>query len=721
MSSAVCTNQAGICPQLAPSCPHASCAARQPTPYRVSHSRCNIHEIIPNNNHIRWNNAASACRTKPPLCPAYHRHAVCHAYLLPRQQFTALHDRRAATLGQLGSLDFPVSTRLTAQPKWTHVVINVETIDLAERTLRLPMDRVGMVIAQPHIPLESLTTTEPFCCTPEAKPQRLAMLTETLTVSLAARHGEPKTHFTVFPEYSIPGIDGIAHIEAVLQANNWPPATIVIGGIDALDRTQYLRLLQDPHTHVDQERNGANSVPAHCWINCAITWIKTADGTLERWLQPKLHPAWEQMNVHHEHMFRGSSVYVFKGLLENDTPFRFGTLVCFDWIASVHGRTPSQWILADLHGQANGGQIPLSWLFVIQHNKKPSHDNFLTEVTTFFNQTEFPNATRHNACLVFANTAGKPDPGRTDEFGACSIVLSPHTLFKRPCSVPTFSDGGSRFRDGSRLLQQYNDFVFRERGACIHSFSLVNPASLIAGPAGRAYAVNNAYVCPISGAKEPRAPAAPVPAPIKWLNDELDDINSLSVTYQNAPLADTADEAHTCNQRAIRSISSKAVLHAIVLAAQCKDVPTSADEWNSAESAALTHLVHTLDIIAIGLQSPTFEDTPAHAVVHIDGEPLDLCAIRGASHEKCIEHLKRIQQSPRRKLLLISRDPDNTHWDPRFGNFLQPVPTRLHQEHRITEPSTRLLHLGYQDVLTFFRTAATIGEVSDGIKTALAA
>ena len=420
-------------------------------------------------------------------------------------------------------------------------------------------------------------------------------------------------------------------------------------------------------------------------------------------------------------MFRGSSVFVFKGLLENDTPFRFSTLVCFDWIAYVHGRTPSQWILANLHEQANGGQSPLSWLFVIQHNKKPSHDDFLTNVNPFFNQTEFPNATRHNACLVFANTAGKPNPGRTNEFGGCSVVLSPHTLFKRPCSVPTFSDGGSRFRDGSTLLQRYMDFFFRERGACIHSFSLLNPGSLIAGPAGRAYAVNNAHVCPISGTEEPRAPAAPVPATIKWLNDELDDIQSLSVTYQNAPLAERADEAHNHNLRAIRSVSSKYVPHAIALAAQCNDIPQSADEWSTTESAALTHLVHTLDIMAVGLPPPIFEDTPAHAVVHIDGHPLDLCAILGVSHEKCIEHLKRIQQITRRKLLLISRDPDNTHWNPRFGNFLQSDRTRLSQEYRITEPSTRLLHLGYQDVLAIFRQAATIGEVSDGIKTAFAA
>src|SRR5262249_18633098 len=149
------------------------------------------------------------------------------------------------------------------------------------------------------------------------------------------------------------------------------------------------------------------------WVNCAITWVKSANGHLERWIQPKLYPAWEEMNISHQHMFRGSSVYVFKGLLANNAPYRFGTLVCFDWIATIGIQTPAQWILADLQQQAAGHQLPLSWLFVIQRNKKPSHDTFLNAVSVFFNQTQFPNALRERACLVFANSAGKRAPGRT--------------------------------------------------------------------------------------------------------------------------------------------------------------------------------------------------------------------------------------------------------------------------------------------------------------------
>ena len=573
-----------------------------------------------------------------------------------------------------------------------------------------------MVIAQPHVPLASLTETEPFRCTNQSKPERLAMLSETLKVSLCAGRRATKTHFTVFPEYSIPGPDGIALIDNALRSHDWPAGTVVIGGTDALDRAHLVELLEDAQTYVDIDRNGPEHVPANCWLNCAIIWIKTEANTIERWIQPKLYPAWTELNVHHQQMFRGNSVYVFKGLLETGVPFRFCTLVCFDWIAKISAKTPSQWILADVHDQADGGQIPFSWLFVIQRNEKPSHDSFLTAVVSFFNQTEFPNATRHNACVVFSNTAGKPKPGRAGKFGGSSIVASPQSLFQKPESLPTFSGGGPRFRDGSTLLLAHKDFYFRERGACIHSFAQINPGSVEPGPAGRTYAVDNAHVWPISGKVEPRAPADGVPAPIKWINDELDQLASLSVAYDTAVLAREIDDSHSQNLEAFRTLSSQSTVNAVTLAVQRECIVENADEWNSTESDALTHLVHTLDILAVGLTSPTLEGSRAHAVAEMDGQSIDVCAILGNSHEGCIKHSKRHAPNARRQLLLVSRDSDNTPWNPRFRSILEPATTRLGQERDITDPSTGLLHIGYQDLLGIFRNASTTREVSDEIK-----
>lgn len=599
-------------------------------------------------------------------------------------------------------------------------MVHVETVDLAARGIHFPSDRVGMVIAQPHLPIESLTATEPYQCRPEARGQQLAALTRALAIAREPSHGAAKTHFTIFPEYSIPGLEGIGLIDAAVSAADWPNSTVIIGGTDALARAQYGQLLQADSTHVDAARNGADQVGADRWVNCAITWVKAADGTVERWIQPKLHPAWEEMNIAHQHMFCGSSVYMFKGRFENDAPFRFGTLVCFDWIASIAARKPFQWILNDLHQQADGNQLPLSWLFIIQRNKKPSHDTFLNGVNSFFNQVEFPNALRERACLVFANTGGKAVPGRANEFGACSVVSSPQSLFGRPACAPTFSSGGARFRDGSSLLANYKDVVFRERGACIHSFAQVNPGSLLAGPAGRSFAVEHAHVYSISGAPEPRAPAAAVPASIKWLNDELDVVASLSIPYHAAALAGAADIAHQSTITALRAISAQSATRAINLAAQ-ESAVEHADEWDETESESLRHLVHTLDILGISFPQPTVDSDPAHAQVVIRNQPVDLLAIRGASHEACIEHSKKFVSNPQRQTLLVSRDHDNIKWHRRFGSFLEPVTPQPGQEPKITDPASGMLHLGYQNLLEIFLASPTATALGDGINAELAA
>lgn len=608
-------------------------------------------------------------------------------------------------------------------------MIHVETVDLSQLGITLPSQSVGMVISQPYLPDSSLTTTEPYQCTMQAKTKQLAALGKTLEVARAAQHGASKTHFTIFPEYSIPGLEGIALIETALSATNWPNGTVVIGGTDALTQAQYVQLLQGQTTHVDLARNGENLVQPSQWVNCSITWVKGGDGHLERWIQPKLHPAWGEMNISHQHMFRGSSVFIFKGILENGVPYRFGTLICFDWIANVGTKTPSQWILDNLHQQANGAQLPISWLFIIQRNPKPSHDTFLKRVEDFFNQTEFPNALRHSACLVFANTAGKATPGRTDEFGGCSVVASPQSLFQKEFFVPTYSKGGRRFRDNSNLLADYKDAFFRERGACIHSFCLVNPSSLIAGAAGRKLIIEEAAIFPLLGETDPRTPEAAVPACIKWLNDELDLLPRLAESYPGVPLAAQSNNLHNQIVTALREVSSQSVEYSVQMATATnpdKEKKRTADDWDSRETEALEHLVNTLNIIGLGFSVPTIDANPdpksAHAMVVINNQVVDILAIRCVTHEMCRKHIQNFYEVlPRRNAIIISRDKDNTDWQKKFGSFLEPTTPQIGQGRDITDPEAGLFHLGYWKLLDIFRNSNTPADVHGAINATLAA
>ena len=360
--------------------------------------------------------------------------------------------------------------------------------------------------------------------------------------------GALRTHFTLIPEYGIPGLGGVRTIEEVLRSQRWPNATVLIGGTDGLTRDQYSQLVAGDRTRVVAERNGVGQVGHDQWVNCAITWVKSANGTLTRWIQPKLHPAWEETDTLHQRMFRGRSVYMFRGQRENNTPFLFGTLVCFDWIARTTDDTRIlECLLEQVHNEAGSLQLPITWIFVIQRNRRPSHYSFLRNVEEFYRQDVFPNADRTDACLVFANAAGRGTPGPVGQFGAGSLVFSPRSPFREsPLCPQTFSHGGPRFRDGSDALRACNcqDVLFRERGACIHSFEQINPRSVALGADGRTLAVENASVFPVSGDPEPRAPGGPVPAATKWMNDALDDVAGLSHEY-NADFATALDEIHT--------------------------------------------------------------------------------------------------------------------------------------------------------------------------------
>lgn len=585
-------------------------------------------------------------------------------------------------------------------------MINVVTIDLAPLGIILPSDRVGMVIAQPYV---DLTANEPFQYKPTAKAGQLAVLGKTLEVARGAHHGATKTHFTIFPEYSIPGLDGVVMIEASLNESIWPTGTIVIGGTDGLSKADFITLASKHNTNLDTVYNGLDRIMASEWVNCEITWVKASNGTVYRWLQPKLSRAWPEQNVYCQDMFLGKSVFTFKGRLENETQYRFSTLVCFDWIATVDDKKPWRWVVDGLQqqvAQAGGDETSLSWFFIIQCNRKPSNDTFLNEVSGFFDQTASPSVRRERACLVFANSAGKVGPGRADLFGCTSLVFSPHTMFKDPTCHMTFSNGGMRFRS-STLLSAYHDVLFRERGTCIHSFTQVNPNSLKAGAVGKTIAIEHAFVFPLNGPVDPRAPAAAVPACIKWFNDELDTLPSLSVLYPSAALAGQADAIHQQLITNLRTISAQSADHAIRLAAS-KSKATHADEWDQPEAEAVEHLVHTLDIIEIGFPNSKVGVDPAHATAFMNGHLVDILAIRGDTHEACIHHSKTFIPLPRRQVIVVSRDYDNTPWRKKFGNFLEPDKPRLGEERKITDPLSGVIHIGYAKLLDIFRTSQTV-------------
>ncbi|GFE84890.1 hypothetical protein GCM10011487_68900 [Steroidobacter agaridevorans] len=595
-------------------------------------------------------------------------------------------------------------------------MIKTIEIDLTNRGLTFPSSGVGMVLAQPFL---QLTEEEPFTCSPASKQAQLAAIARTLQIARACPHGAEKTHFTIFPECTIPGLDGIAAIDQQLAEPEWPGGTLVIGGVDGLTQQEFTQLSATPGTNGD---NAVDNVRPHEWVNCCIIWIKFDDGSVQRWIQPKLVPAWVEIDVNHQAMFRGKSVFVFKARFDNQTFARFCALVCFDWIGTVDNQRPWKWVADDLGKQAAEiqAQISLTWLFVVQYNPKPSHASFLSQIESFFDQTAHPNVLRHNACLVMANAAGHDRPGRANQFGSSSILHSAQAQFAEPGCQPTYCNGGQRQR-ASGQLGKIKDALFRERGACIHSFLHRNPASIVPGPSGKTLALDRPFVYAFDNVNDPRAPGSIVPASIKWINDHLDAAVSLATKHPMALLIEAAATAHTDSITQLRSISAQAIETAVGLACPSKNLRIP-DDWDLQESNSLDHMLHTMTILAAGRVDPIIHGRSTHASITLGAKQFEVIAVRGDSHEVCANHISRNPPNSRRATLVISRDDDTTEWPLRFQSILNTPLAHANgqDEPKVTDPNSAIRYVGYRTILDAFRIAETQDQLMDSLNAIIA-
>lgn len=592
-------------------------------------------------------------------------------------------------------------------------MVAIENIDLDAKGIRFPFGRIGMVVAQPFL---SLSDHEPFKCRPEAAAAQLAMIRKTLEIAKQNPHGQAKTHFTIFPEYSIPGLAGITLITELLSEAAWPAGTVVIGGVDALTKQEYATLAAQPDTFFNAAGNAPGLVDDANWINLAVIWAKGADGTVEKWLQPKLHPAWAEQNIAYNEMFEGKSIYIFQGKLENDLNYRFSILTCFDWIATVDTKLLWLQVLEDLQRQSQavgGAEVALSWFFVVQRNMWPNHHTFLSQIPPFYNEASLPSVRRDRACLVFANCAGKDRPGKAATFGGNSLVMSGQTLFEKPTCALTFSAGGTKFRN-TNILAPYYDIYFREAGACIMSFAQVHPGSVQAGAANKTVAVEHAKIFAVDNIVDPRAPSGPVPASVKWLNDELDAVHSLSSLFPGAALEAKALGSHSTTVAALRLVDGGAITDLLVASTQEK--VEDPDKWGNPEVGALELLVHALEALSTGFEvHPATAGKPVSSMV-VEGSDLPVVTVKGLTHAGCIEHAENTVARGSTRLLVVTKDRENTPWDKREGNFLARHSVGHSKEGKITDPAGNVIHVAYQDLLTIFRTSANENEVMEAVR-----
>ncbi len=576
-----------------------------------------------------------------------------------------------------------------------------------ELNIALPDDGIGMVIMQPFV---ELCDREPYRWQNNKKDKQIERIVRILEIAKQADHGCEKTHFTIFPEYSIPGLKGVQKIQEILESSSWKDGTIVVGGVDGLTKSEYSTLCSEDNTEVHHD-NKPDKVQNDQWVNCCITWAKKADGTLKRWVQPKLSPSWPEKNITHSRMFAGRSVYVFSGKFENGTDCRFLSLICFDWIGPIGTSYGIRAVLSEINNRWCNTKREMNLVFVLQFNPEPNHRKFLENARNYFEiRTEYPYIDRNESIILFANTAGGSLPGKYQNYGYSCLISSPVAPYDNNGCPPTFALVTQKLR-GTDSLGRCKEGLFREMGACLHSFKFRLPQFVNLGPADRCLPIDETVVHAIDNViDDPRTPGSPVPASVKWVNDQLDKIVSLLENKRRYPLKGSIARAHEDVSEEIRRQSGDFLCRYIVMSS-CKiekekdkwvDVGGrkihNVDNWDKNEEQSLKTIVHSLSIMK-ACNPLEVKDSPAHAIIKVPGKVVDVIVISGKTHEDCFEYAKNKYPGRGEKFVIVVTHDGRSSLPERCRDSIYDTKYDSSRGPHIADPSSRFYHCGYQNLI----------------------
>lgn len=578
--------------------------------------------------------------------------------------------------------------------------MTVEFEELEGSGLRIPAAGFGLLLAQPRV---ELSAHEPFRWEGGKRQAQLEAVSRVLTLAAQPPPSVGPIHFTVFPEFSVPGLDGIAMIDAAMAANNWQVGTVVIAGIDGLSKADYGLLCSAAETRVAAPNAPANVAESQ-WVNCCVIFVKQAEGKVDRWVQPKLAPAEDEWATCYQQMFLGQAVHVFRGQYDNGSAFIFFTMICFDWIARRDGNLRWREVLKDLDARAKKARAdyPLSAVFIPQNNPEPSHHLFLQSAADFLSHpADYASVKRDGCAVLFANTAGRVSPGKCSQYGHSALVYSLGSFSKCDYCPPSYCACGKLLRK-TDALGNCVDVVLRERGECVHICSVVPSKFLDKTAAGKTPPLRNVHVFQLrDGLPDPRVPNAPVPAVGKWVQDQLDDIHSRpgSAPAQPHPhLSTLMAGAHEQNRIQLRGVASEVLERRMRMAGALATLP---DEWGTPEENALEHMISTLAIVGLGWGPLDLHGCLFHGLVSTMPQRVELLAVRANTYEGCAKAVTAHVGEPRSKTVVVCRDAANSLFLPEFvSQFTQPVLHDPGQE--LLNADAGVSYKGYQDILTSY-------------------
>lgn len=597
-------------------------------------------------------------------------------------------------------------------------------IEINEKKLNVTVPETGLCISQMH-PFVELVSSEPYKWQQDKKNKQLDRISRFMNIAKQF-DGNGKSHFTLLPEYSIPGIDGINRVNRFLLDYSWPSGTIVIGGVDGLSKNEYAILCNNAISCVSPD-NASEQIADEKWVNCCITWVKESNGNLKRYIQPKISPSWPERNVNYREMFCGRSVNLFTIKFSNGTDCKFLTLICFDWIGVINGTGNGIFeILNHINQkwQVSDSTKDINLIFILQRNAKPNHRNFLDNARNFFeDRNTNPFIGRDHSVLLFINTAGKDKPGKTNKYGYSSLIashLSPYD--DKKCCPLSFSSDTKKLRN-SDYLERCKEALLRENGACFHLFKFRPPRFISGNPGNRCLFLDEAKIYSIDdGIDDPRVPDGPVAASVKWVNDEIDIIKPITFYAPDNPINYEVNQSHKKVSKEIRKASGECLCRYI----QCsfckyehykKDpIIHFVDKWDKEEKEGLQTIIYTLSIIGT-CNTINISKAIAHAIMNIGTNVVDIIVVHGGdTPEECFEYGKKFLNRLSRYAIIVTKDIHDRSVDKKINRTIfynqEPVSEK---GPNITNPDDRFIHCGYENIKKCCFSAKSVDDLKEQI------
>lgn len=341
-----------------------------------------------------------------------------------------------------------------------------------------------------------------------------AVQRQTIREILAGVTKDSPAHFLAFPEYSVPE-DMVPEMDQQIRAEAWPRNSAVLAGLEGLQIQAFEKILSQSN---NPEKAKAVTDGTSTFANVAVIWTKNDEGHVHFYVQPKLKPSGPEQAM--QGMYEG---HHFLHFITNH--LTFGCLICFDSIAAVGAFAYSAEALVQAltRDVPDGNSKNLNLLFVLQHNDRPEHLEFIQFAQKVLQEGGDKLNTGQKAAISFVNSAhAHYGRARQEDFGRSALYYvqrgnwtekgenGPLSVIPRTFALENSGNGLVRTR-------------FREDGPSVHTFSFYIPSQVGSASGDVKYPIGEAGCRKIrkDGSMAPReTPSSLQKVFLDWLPDD---------------------------------------------------------------------------------------------------------------------------------------------------------------------------------------------------------